>query len=193
MEFISKWKISLIASLIFLLILIGFVSYKGKDVSLKAYVHVHKPVSFPKNIPELKVHTLVFFGDVGCKTVCDPRMQEVTSIYNNFIDKSGTDKLSVLFINLDESKSSKEADRYAKSFHPQFKGISFEKKEILSTMRMFNAYYSHSIMDSENIEHSQFLYFVHKDTMDNFYLFNIYINIPFNVELITNDLIKDMR
>lgn len=192
MEFINRWKNSFIVTLIIMLLLLGFIAFKNENTITKGSIHVQKPVVFPHNTPKINEHTLVFFGYVGCPSICTPRMQEISEIYNNFKSKSSSKNLSVLFINLDESRSSEEADLYAKSFHPEFLGVSYKKRELLSTLRMFNAYYSHSMKESEEIEHTQFLYLVDKDTQDNFYLLYIYINVPFDKELITNDIIKDL-
>jgi len=186
-------KTGLVILAIVLLVGMSWIAFNSEKVISQGRIHVHKPVVFPKNTPELQKHTLVFFGFVGCTSVCTPRMKEIADIYTGFTQKSDKKNLSVLFINLKSSISTKEADTYAKAFHPAFSGVTFEPKDLLTTLRMFQAYYAYSLIDSTQIEHTQFLYFVHKDTQNNFYLNNIYTHAPFNVELVINDLIKDFE
>jgi len=189
----EKWKESIALAIVVLLCVLAWFAFKSEMAISEGRLHVHKHVVFPKNTPKLKKHTLVFFGYVGCPTVCTPRMEEIAHIYKDFVKKSKTDKLSVLFVNLKATMSTQEADEYAKAFHPEFMGITYEKQKLLTTLRMFQAYYSHSLFDTEEIEHSQFLYFVHKDTSDDFYLHNIYTHIPYNKEMVVDDLIKDLE
>ncbi len=189
----ERLKISIALSVVIVLCVFALLAFNNENAINKGRLHVHKPVVFPEGTPDLEKHTLVFFGYVGCPTVCTPRLQEITEIYKDFVEKSQTDKLSVLFINLQSTMSTQEADVYAKSFHPEFKGVTYEKQSLLTTLRMFQAYYSHSLLDSDEIEHTQFLYFVHKGTSDNYYLNNIYINTPYDKDTVVNDLIKDLE
>lgn len=189
----EKWKISAALSAAVLLCVFALLAFESEKSISNGRLHVHKPVVFPEETPDLEKHTLVFFGYVGCPTVCTPRLQEIANIYNDFVQKSQTDKLSVLFVNLQSSMSMQEADIYAKSFHPDFLGVTYDKQKLLTTLRMFQAYYSHSLLDAKEIEHTQFLYFVHKDTNDNYYLNNIYVNTPYDKDTVVNDLIKDLE
>ncbi len=189
----ERLKISIALSVVIVLCVFALLAFNNENAINKGRLHVHKPVVFPEGTPDLEKHTLVFFGYVGCPTVCTPRLQEITEIYKDFVEKSQTDKLSVLFINLQSTMSTQEADVYAKSFHPDFKGVTYKKQSLLTTLRMFQAYYSHSLLDSDEIEHTQFLYFVHKGTSDNYYLNNIYINTPYDKDTVVNDLIKDLE
>lgn len=189
----EKWKIGLTLFIVIILITLSWIAFQNEKSISEGRLHVHKPIVFPKDTPNLKNHALVFFGYVGCPTVCTPRMEEIAEIYKDFVQESKTDELSVLFINLKGTMSTEEADTYAKSFHPEFMGVTYDRQELLTTLRMFQAYYSHNLFDSEEMEHSQFLYFVHKDTNKGFYLNNIYIDIPYNKKMVVNDLVKDLE
>ncbi len=172
---------------------LGWFAYESEQSISEGRIHVHKHVEFPKDTPELKRHVLVFFGYVGCNEVCNLRMAEIAKIYNAFFDRKQGGELSVLFINLHPSVSTAQADAYAKAFHPSFHGISYEKQTLLNMLRMFNVYYSHSLTDRNEIEHTQFLYFVHKDTTQHFYLYNIYTHAPYDTKMVVDDLIKDIE
>lgn len=187
------WQMSLALFFVTLFCVLAWLVLTSESSATEGRLHVHKPVIFPKDTPTLKTHNLVFFGYVGCPTVCTPRMQEIAEIYKDVIQKSQNHDLSVLFINLKETIPTKEADVFAKTFHPDFKGVTYDKQELLNTLRMFQAYYSHSLLDSDEMEHTQFLYFIHKDTSNHFYLNNIYIHIPFDKKLVVDDLIKELE
>lgn len=189
----EKLKVGIGLSIVIILCVLSWFAFENEKSISEGRLHVHKPVVFPKSTPILKNHILVFFGYVGCPTICTPRMNEIATIYKDFVQKSSSNELSVLFINLQSTMSTEEADVYAKAFHPEFMGVTYENKELLMTLRMFQAYYSHSLIDSKEIEHTQFLYFVHKDTRNDFYLNNIYIHTPYKKEIVVNDLIKDLE
>lgn len=189
----ENWNVGIVLSIVVLFCALAWLAFTSEKVINDGRLHVQKPVAFPDDTPRLKKHVLVFFGYVGCATACTPRMQEITSLYKELAQKGQSDHLSVLFINLQSTMSTQEADTYAKSFHPEFIGVTYDKQKLLTTLRMFQAYYSHSLLDSQEIEHTQFLYSVYQDTSSNFYLNNIYMHIPYDKEMIVNDLIKEFE
>ncbi len=78
---------------------------------------------FPIDTPELKKYVLVLFSYIGCSTACTSQMEKIAAIYQDFIQNSKTDKLSVLCVNLKEMMPTREADVYGRGFYPKFMGV----------------------------------------------------------------------
>lgn len=153
----------------------------------KGVVHIHKPVELPKSILPLNDKTIFYFGYVGCETMCIPRMKEIAKLYEAY----GKNDLDIIFINLDNISSTNSAMVFARSFHPDFRGITLPKKELLQLTRILKAYFSTSLKNSQEIDHSLFLYDIRKDSNQNYFLNNIFTITPYDIPTIINELNKE--
>ncbi len=154
-------------------------------------VHLHKPISLPMDTDLLKENTLLFLGYAACPDICTPRMYEIQKIYDEYTKVNNKNDLSVLFISLKSSESQELVDTFAKTFNPEFIGISPQKKSLSRLSRTLNAYYSKSLTDDETIDHTEFLYLIKKEKDGTVYLKNMYIQTPYNKNMVVSDLVKD--
>lgn len=134
---------------------------------------------------EKKEYVLLYFGYVGCTTICPPALHEISQIYEK-LDKS---KFSVYFVNLQWNTKAENVKLFTKVFHPAFKGIYLNKENITKITNKLNVKYLQSPFDKNDIEHSGFLYFLKKE--NNIFVQKfIYTTKPFPVDFIVNDLNK---
>jgi protein SCO1/2 len=117
---------------------------------------------------------IVFFGYVGCNTVCTPRLSELSLVLNNIADET-RNKFQFIFINLKYSKYDDQADLFVKSFNDGFKGYTLSEEKTKKLAREFGSYYSVSLLDKNEINHSNNLYFLKKNKK-KFILKAIYTN-----------------
>lgn len=148
----------------------------------KMYKEVETNFHFLKN--EKKDHVLLYFGYVGCTTICPPALNEISQIYNK-LDKN---KFAIYFINLQENTPKENVDQFAKVFHKNFKGIYLNKKEISEIISKLNVKYLPSMIDNNEIDHSGFLHYLKKNNNYNFFQKFIYTTRPFDIDFIVKDL-----
>jgi len=150
----------------------------------KGVLHIQKPVNLPQAVHPEKEKALFYFGYVGCETQCIPRMKEIATLYKTY----GKDDLNVFFINLDSASNTDDALNFAKQYDPSFIGVSLPRKDLFQLTRVFNAYFSHSLDNPDEIDHSLFLYEIRKDSNGNHFLNNIYTTTPYDIYAIIDEL-----
>lgn len=128
---------------------------------------------------------LVFFGYVGCIHICTPRLLELAEIYKVLQQKQLD--VGVLFINLSPINNTNAPELFAKSFHPQFKGVYFTQKQLVPITEEFKVYSAPALTADNQLEHSAFLYRLQK-IENNYYLTRIYTQVPFSENVIVNDI-----
>lgn len=192
----KKTAITLGLTVLLLFIFLGgtgmFPSLEDDDIH-DGRIHIHKPIQMPAHTPALKKQTLIFFGYVGCMDVCTPRLHEIAAIVNQYERQTYNHDLDVLFINIDTTTTTHQADTFAKAFHPNFIGVTLPKNELMKLTSMFNTYFSAGLRDKNEINHTQHLYLLRKDANQNHYLRNIYIKVPYDHKIILDDLIKEKQ
>lgn len=134
---------------------------------------------------EEKNYVLLYFGFVGCTTICPPALNEISEIYEK-LDKT---KFSFYFVNLQENTPPENVELFVKVFHPDFKGVYLDKENITKTISKLNVKYAKALFDKNDIEHSGFLYFLEKEN-NLFVQKYIYTTKPFAIDLIANELNK---
>ena len=132
---------------------------------------------------EKSPYVLLYFGYVGCTTVCGPSLEEINEIYKNLDNK----KFSFYFINLLENTQKQNVELFAKSFNEKFKGVYLEKKELKSVIETLRVKVLPSLVDKYELDHSSFLY-VLKKHKDAYKQISIYTARPFKKQIIINDL-----
>lgn len=170
---------------------VGAFPFLNEDELQQGRIHVHKPITLPQKFSVSKNKVLIFFGYIGCADVCVPRLGEIADVYQQYKKQSKRNDLVVLFINLRTDQSTAQADKFAKSFNPDFNGVTPSAKELQKLMRLFDAHASAGLRDKDKINHTPFLYYVHKDANRYDYLLNIYIKTPYDKTLILKDLTKE--
>lgn len=125
---------------------------------------------------------LIYFGYVGCQSVCTPRLTELSEIFSAYKEED----LSVAFIDLNPNRDPESSKLFAQFFNKNFYGLHLEKKDLEKLKKEFKVY-SAKINSADDISHSSFLYLAQKNR-NNYKLKYIYTNVPFNKE----DILKDL-
>lgn len=133
---------------------------------------------------------LVFFGYVGCVKVCTPILQELDKLYDSKEFAKHKDNVDLMFVNLMPELEPDQPDIFAKSFNPSFKGVYLTQKQLMSLDRELGVYFSKSIRDSAEIDHSDNLYLVKKQKDGTLILKSIYSMHPLKSEMLINDIAK---
>lgn len=124
----------------------------------------------------------LYFGYVGCTTVCIPALSEITPMYAHLQQKFPS--LGFYFVNLNPTQPSDWPKSFAKNFHPDFHGIYVTKTEIEQLEQDFNLAITAT---GQEIGHSSRLYLMIKE--DNHYtLRRIYTAHPYDESQIEHDL-----
>ncbi|MDP3587698.1 MAG: SCO family protein [Sulfuricurvum sp.] len=131
---------------------------------------------------------LVYFGYVGCVKVCTPILQNLDNFYDSQSFESLKESVGFVFINLMPEVERSQPDAFAKSFNPKFEGFYLTQKELMSIDREFNVFFSKSLRDVTEINHSDYVYLVQRKQNGDLILKNIYATHPLNRELIITDI-----
>lgn len=144
------------------------------------------------NAPYLQKNTkrfqLVFFGYVGCKTVCTPMLHQLSSFYDSPSFARFKPYVGVSFVNLIPEMDPNLPQAYAGSINPNFVGIHLNQKELASIDKEFSLFIAKRLNDPGEIDHSDHLYLIERDKKGNLLLKNIYITHPLDKEKIISDI-----
>lgn len=149
----------------------------------KIYKEVEVQFDFLKE--EKKEIVLLYFGYVGCRTICFPALTEILQIYEN-INKN---RVSFYFINLQDGVKPRVSDLFAKAFSEDFTGVYLSKKQKSEIVSKLNVKYLPSAFNKYELDHSGFLYVLKKQNKKYVQKF-IYTARPYDIEFISNDLKK---
>lgn len=125
---------------------------------------------------------LLYFGYVGCTTICIPTLNEIVPMYNQLHAKFPS--LSFYFVNLNPTQPSDWAEPFAKSFHPDFHGIHASKKEVQQMEKDFNLAVTAA---NQEIGHASHLYLMIQEG-NHYTLRHIYTTHPYNQNQIEHDM-----
>jgi len=133
---------------------------------------------------------LVFFGYVGCVKVCTPVLHELSDFYESKGFAPIKPFVTFSFINLIPELESNQPEMFAKSFNPEFNGIYLSQKELMTVDRQFALFFSKSLRDVEEIDHSDHLYLIERQKNGLLILKNIYTMHPLNKDIIIKDILE---
>jgi len=136
-----------------------------------------------------KKMVLLFFGYVGCVDVCTPFLTDFSTFYDSKEFAVIKDDVDILFVNLTPEIAEFQADLFAKYFNEKFKGIYLSKKELFSIDRNFSMFFSQSLSDKSELNHTDYLYLI-KNTKQRLLLKNLYSIHPLEKEKLINDIIS---
>ena len=149
---------------------------------------VNKNIDAPYLAPADKDLILVFFGYVGCVKVCSPILKQLSNFYDSAEFAPVQPFVSFSFVNLMPQLESNQPDLFAKSFNPEFKGIYLSQKELMGIDRQFSLFFSNSLRDEGEIDHSDHLYLVQRQKNGLLLLKNIYTMHPLNQKRLIHDI-----
>lgn len=129
---------------------------------------------------------LVFFGYAGCRDICTPRLEELGKWYAS-LPKQTQDRLGLKFFDLSIPQDKTLPDSFAKAFHKDFQGVYLADNIIRVYTKAFSVYFSKSLMDDAQIDHTSHLYLVKRDKEGKRLRF-IYTAFPYNFKQIQFDI-----
>lgn len=129
---------------------------------------------------------LLFFGYAGCSDICAPRLQAIGNWYST-LEQKMQERLSVKFLDLSIPEERGLPDTFAKAFHKAFTGVFLEQKELRLYTRAFSVYFSPSLLNEREIDHTTHLYLAKRDTKGKELRF-IYSAYPYDFKQIQSDI-----
>lgn len=152
----------------------------GKEVQS---VKMDQPdISVPFLQHEKAKAVFVYFGYVGCTSICIPTLTNFAPMYRR-IQKHYPD-IAFYFVNLNPTQPKEWVDPFAKSFNPDFHGIYATKEEIERYERDFNLAIT---LDNGEMSHSSNLFLFLRDH-DHYQLDRAYVTHPYPEQHILDDL-----
>lgn len=130
---------------------------------------------------------LLFFGYVGCTDACTPLLERLSALYESREFEAVREGVDIIFINITPEVQEYQPELFAKFFNPAFRGIYLSKKETLNIDRTFGMFFSRSMSDKTEVDHTDYLYLVKNDSNAKI-LKSIYSVHPFNKEKIIEDI-----
>lgn len=180
----------LLAALFFIGLLVLFpivqaLVFTGKT---KGKIVVDKTVDAPYLNHSKNNLFLVYYGYVGCTKVCMPILQNVSQFYESEMMAPIKRKVGFVFVNLMSEVSQEQPDAFAKVFHPQFEGVYLTQKELMRIDRDFNLFFSRSLNDPTEINHSDYVYLMEREKNGSLRLHAIYMTHPLNYKILAHDI-----
>lgn len=123
---------------------------------------------------EKKDYALVYYGYVGCTTICIPSLKEIIDLYKK-IDERNLD-IPFYFVNIDPTIDPELPNLFVKSFDKRFNGVYLDNEQLKIEEKEFNLLISKGKLE---INHSSNLY-LFKKTNSRFLLDKIYITHPYD-------------
>jgi protein SCO1/2 len=153
-------------------------------------VILNEKVNLPFEIKDNTKIILLYFGYVGCRTICEPSLKEISSVYEGLAD---TQKDDVSFHFIDITKNGKMAKEFAHYFNDSFIGLDLDTKSTAKLMADLRAYSSDSITGNGDMSHTGYLYLIKQTQKQSFELKIIYITRPFDSVSIVQDITKELQ
>ena len=147
-----------------------------------AYAY-QKKVKLPFSISEDKEILLVYLGYVGCPTICPAALSHLSS----FEDSLHSSKTQVIFVSLIDGMEQALADKFAKSFHPNFIGIQLNENSKTQLINNLLAFYSEEQPSiNRKTGHSDLVYFFKREKTTKKAWILHYIVAPSTLEVLFN-------
>ncbi len=169
-----------------LVLVLILISFSGSFIGSSGTLIVDKKIESKVFEGFKNKYIFVFFGYVGCTTICTPRLQELSEIY----DKTKEESIDIrtLFVNLVDTVEEEHSNRFASYFNKEFKGISLNKKALNQIQNEFNVYNIPSLSEDNEYNHTSFLFLLKRNKNNDYSLIRIYTHTPFDKKKIIEDL-----
>lgn len=105
-------------------------------------------------------YTLLYVGYTGCVNICTPRLKELSTIQRVLNDRGN--EINYMFLDLRELGDDVSCD-FLKAFEGSFEVLSLDESKKNQLLRELGFYYSQSLYDSNEFEHSSYLYLIQKE------------------------------
>jgi len=129
---------------------------------------------------------LIFFGYAGCSNICTPRLEKLGQWYSHLPSEMQR-HLGLKFLDISMREEKALPDSFAKAFHKDFEGVFLDKEITRVYTKAFNVYFSRSLLDDTEIDHTAHLYLVKRGANGKHLRF-IYTAYPYDFEQIQSDI-----
>jgi protein SCO1 len=131
---------------------------------------------------------IVYFGYVGCVSVCQPLLEELSKVYDSLgaVNRG----VGVYFVNIAEGDDGYELSKtYMSAINPNFKASKIRQDERSELYKSFNVYFARSLFDDTSFDHTSYLY-VLKHDKEGLKLLSRYQGAPLDGEVLKSDLVR---
>ena len=149
-------------------------------------ITLHQEFNLPLILDSTKEIEIVFFGYSGCTDVCTPRLRAIANFYNK-LSKKNKQRVGFVFLDISSPIDKTLPSQFAKSFHHDFKGIYLDSKIFRNYTRAFSVYFSKSLIDKTEYDHTANLYIVKKEGTKKETRF-IYTAYPYDFKQVNLDI-----
>ncbi|MDO9208828.1 MAG: SCO family protein [Sulfuricurvum sp.] len=184
----NKKIILAVVFFILLLVIMPFVQTFFFAQQTSGKIVINQPIVAPYLQHSKKKLTLVFFGYVGCTKVCTPILHQLDDFYDSPSFAPIKPLVGFSFVNLMPEMTPDQPKAFAQSFNPEFDGVYLTQKELMVIDRDFSLFFSKSLLEAGEIDHSDHLYLLETKKNGNVVLKNIYTTHPINYPLIIADI-----
>lgn len=149
---------------------------------------VEKRIDAPYLNAMSKDMELIFFGYVGCSKVCTPILHQLDNFYDSPSFAPLRPYVGVTFVNLMPEVEADQPQTFAQSFNTAFEGVYLTQRQLMEIDRDFSLFFSKSLREAGEIDHSDYVYLVHREKNGDLKLINIYMTHPLKTGMIIEDI-----
>lgn len=149
-------------------------------------ITLNKELNLPLILNDDKDVKILFFGYSGCSDICTPRLYAIDEFYKT-LDTEMQKQVGVEFLDISVPNDSELPSRFAEFFNPNFKGIYLPNDVLREYTKVFDVYFSQSLMDKTEYDHTANIYLVKRDNnkKELRYIYNSY---PYDFKQINLDI-----
>lgn len=126
---------------------------------------------------------LLYFGYVGCTSICIPTLNEISPLYRKI--KEDKHDSAFYFVNLNPTQPFEWVEPFAASFHPDFHGVYATVPQTDQLERDFNL----AVSEGDEMAHSSNLYLMVREK-NHYVLKRIYTSHPYPEKAILEDIAR---
>ncbi len=126
----------------------------------------------------------MYFGYVGCTSVCMPALEDIARLYRHLEEKNVSSFPTFYFINMTPEMDASSVQSWAEQFNPRFKSYAPEPSELSAMVEHLNVVY---LRLEAKAEHRPYLYLL-KRRGERYGLSSIYTSSPYNDRAILEEL-----
>lgn len=149
-------------------------------------VELHQEINLELLLNTTQEIEIVFFGYAGCVNICTPRLQDIAKFYETLSLDEQT-KVGIVFADISVPLNKILPHEFASFFHPSFRGLFLNQQVLREYTKVFNVYFSQSLMDSSEFDHTSNLYIIKREKSKK-ELRYIYKSYPFDFKQIHSDI-----
>lgn len=171
--------------LVLILLLLFLFPFATSFVDKSSQVNIKNPPPSPWFLKDEKSkYALVYFGYVGCTTICIPSLNEIKELYKS-LDKINL-YIPFYFVNIDPKQDPELPQLFVESFDKRFNGIYLTRNQLEDLEKQYNLAINEGSIE---ISHSSNL-FLFKQKDKKHLLNKIYITHPYDEEKLIETILN---